>query len=391
MFTNKSAAKNTCRQHFLTILYYRSRLIADDVPANNTIWVVGDSVLTEAAMHYNALKRKKEPSNELQNLYMENMYAIRLISPGLYTAHQAKNLPNVVLNALVDTLNVKAKVPHTLIIMINDSRFWNDADLLTYQMERIIHRFIKEIRRIVEARNLSLPPRAVNWEYPRIFITRALPLPNNMTKPYPKGFKQNRRRYNRLLLRNEEHCDYITINLPEFTSDNDNKLFAQDGSITHKGYLQLWTTISDAVHKSDNQNRINYNKAKAKQLASQITLTKQELRPTADDDDDMMSDVEHLQETKDTTSHKTKQPVKRALLQEFNTFKSTHGNNSRNYDSSPDSTISEYFTAHQDQRSVTVDVNKATYHRNKGDRRKNFHTNFRGGRKNNWRNQHPHY
>lgn len=174
--------------------YILCSYITDNVPANNTIWVLGDALLKEAAGHYSYFKKKKgeQKSADLQPLYMESMYAIRMVMSGIYTAKQAKNIPSIILNSLEDTLNVKAKVPHTLVILINNSRFWNDADLLQYQMDRILKRFFKEIARIIEDRNLSLPPRAVNWDYPRIFITKALPLPNNMSKPYPKGFKANR-------------------------------------------------------------------------------------------------------------------------------------------------------------------------------------------------------
>lgn len=298
----------------LTDAYFR--LITDDVPANHTIWVLGDSLLTEAAGHYNFFKKRKDLSlpTSQQQLYMETMYAIRLISPGIYTAKQAKNVPNIILNHLVDTLNVKAKVPHTLIIMINDYRFWNDSNLLASQMERIIARFIKEIRRIAEARNNSLPPRAVNWNYPRIFITKALPLPNNMCKPYPKGFKANRRKFNKLLLRGEQENAYKTINLPDFTCENENNLFHKDGSITKAGYRAVWLSVSDAIHKADNQDRINMNKAKAKQISSQIILTNDELKNEQNDGD--ISDIESLD---DDTAFIPRKPstAKRALIDEF--------------------------------------------------------------------------
>lgn len=295
-------------------------------------------------MHYSASKKSRE--NDSQQFYIESMYAIRLVPPGLYTNTQAKNMPNIILNALVDTLNIKAKVPHTIVIIINDHRFWNDADLLTYQMERILHRFIKEIKRIAEARNTSLPPRAVNWNYPRLFLTRALPLPNNMTRPYPKGFKPNRRRYNRLLQKSEDHCRYTTINFPEFTCDNDNKLFEQDGSISNKGYTQLWATISDAVHKADNQERINMNRARAKQLSAQITLTKEEMKHPFKSEANTWSDIDALPDDGQKATL-TKRGAKRGLLEDFDACgkKKIIRNNRPDPDSSPDSTISEYFTS----------------------------------------------
>lgn len=157
----------------------------------------------DAGGHLNQFKKKKGDKSDKSDtelpLYIENIYAIRIIPPGIYTYNQATNKPNLLLNLFVDMLNQKAKLPHTLVIVINDHKFWNQTDLLQFQMERLIRKFIKEIQKIAEQRNFSLPIKAVNWNYPRLFITKALPLPNNM-ESYPKGFKANRRKYNKLLL-----------------------------------------------------------------------------------------------------------------------------------------------------------------------------------------------
>lgn len=327
-----------------------NNLITDDVPANNTIWILGDSLLTDAANHYHQFKKRKgEPKDagiaDMQALYMESMYALRLVSPGIYTSHQAKNIPNIILNSLVDTLNVKAKVPHTIVIIVNDHRFWNNADLLTYQMDRLIMKFFKEIGRIIENRNLSLPPKAVNWDYPRLFITRALPLPNNMTRPYPRGFKANRRRYNRLLQRGEQQYNYKTINLTDFTCENSNKLFAPDGSITKFGYKQLWIGISDAIHKADNLDRILLNKAKAKKLALQTTLTSSEIADAqAIHSSSDLSDIEPLMMAEQEAVKKRK-PAKRALINDFPVHGATSTTSTRTQQNdSPASAVSEYYT-----------------------------------------------
>lgn len=362
-------------------------LLPDDVPANHTIWIIGDGLLTNAAGHYNTFKRRQgdpKASLELQqdSLYIENMYAIRIVPLGLYTTKQAQNLPNILLNALVDTLNIKAKVPHTLIVIINDHKFWNNHDLLEHQMERIIKRFIKEIRRIAEARNLSLPARAVNWDYPRIFITKALPLPNNMSKTYPKGFKPNRRRYNRLLQRGEHYSNYRAINLSDFTCENSNNFFNEDGSITPDGYKNFWITISDAVHKADNANRITLNKLRAKQLAAQITVTSKEMRDIHADD--TISDIEMLQDTSDSDQNKplhkqdkAKRP-RRALLGDFNQSSD-----------SPASTISEYFTLQHNSKSERIQGHRHKHFKssNKIQQGSKFHGKMKHQRKSTWRDK----
>lgn len=344
-------------------------------------------ILTEAAGHYNQFKRKKDAKiDDQQLLYMENMYAIRLIPTGLYTTKQGENMPNLILNALVDTLNIKAKVPHTLVIMINDHRFWNNTDLLTFQMERLIKKFVREIRRIVEDRNLSLPPRAVNWDYPRIFFTKPLPLPNNMIKPYPKGFKANRRKYNKILQREEIDNNYKSINLPEFTCENENKLFTLDGLITPKGYRVLWTTISDAIHKADNQHRINMNKVTAKHLSAQISLTKQEIRDGINIDEEGIS---YLDSPPAPAPPHHKAATKRALINEFDSASAKPEKKRPPPPSPPESTISEYFTAHGFIPNRLFQCHNQGYHHKPGFAGGCYHhkpqRKHRNGKKN-WRN-----
>lgn len=324
------------------------------MPANNSTWIIGDSLLTEAAGHYGVFKKKKGESQqklEENHLYIETMYAIQCISTGIYTVHQATNMPNLLLNVLVDTLNAKAKIPHTLVIVLNDHKFWNQSfDLLQFQMERIITKFIKEIQKIVEARNWSLPPKAVNWDYPRIFITKVLPLPNGMECPYPKGFKTNCRKFNKLLLRGEVPNKYFTINMAAFTCENDNNLFNKKGGLTDKGFREFWVAIRDAIHKSDNARRIKENKMKAKMIAKQITLNNGDVNQYNDKSDGNLSDIEALEsETTHNTAHHSKpadspkSKPKRSLINAFNASEQ-HLPRYQSHSPAP-SDLSEYYTA----------------------------------------------
>lgn len=74
-----------------------------------------------------------------------------------------------------------------------------------------------------------------------------------------------------MLQKGEIQLNYRTINLADFNCENENELFAQNGNITKKGFRNMWITISDAIHKADNQDRINLNKAKTKQIAAMMS------------------------------------------------------------------------------------------------------------------------
>lgn len=103
-------------------------------------------------------------------------------------------------------------------------------------------------------------------------------------------------------------------------------------------------TISDAIHKADNQDRINFNKLKAKQLSLQISFTTQDLQSVCDDGDDSMSDIETVKDGDELKRRKWKQPTKRALVPDFNASTSKQTTKP----SSPVSTISEYYTVQRD-------------------------------------------
>lgn len=130
---------------------------------------------------------------------------------------------------------------------------------------------MKEFNKIIDARKYALDDKAVNWDYPRLFIKRPLPLPSNLpSHNYPAGFRSNRRKYNKLLDKAKEYGKFSIMNLGSFNSQNKNQLFNKNGSISDKGFEQFWIEISDTIKKDDDQTRIMANKLKAKQLAKSM-------------------------------------------------------------------------------------------------------------------------
>lgn len=244
--------------------------ITENVPANNSLWILGDILMTEAGGHYEKLKRKfREEKNDTADnrLYIDRHYAVKLFTPGLYTGN---NVPLVVLDSLVEALNHNAKVPHTIVLAMNDRNFWNDKHILK-QMAWILRKFFKELHKILDLRKYALDDNAVNWDYPRLLVTQPLPLPCNLpTEHYPKGFRSNRRKFNKLLDKAIEHGKYSIVNLASFTSQNKDSLFDEEGNISEKGYEQFWIKISNAVQNNDTQMRIIANKIKPKKLAQDM-------------------------------------------------------------------------------------------------------------------------
>lgn len=175
-------------------------------------------------------------------------------------------------------------------------------------MAWILKKFFKEFNKILDARKYALDDKAVNWDYPRVFVTRPLPLPSNLpAAKYPSGFRSNRRKFNKLLDKAKSDGKFTVMNLGSFTSQNKNQLFDPDGIISEKGYRHLWTEISDAVQKDDDQVRMMINKLKAKQLAKSM----EEELMTVDSSDD---EEKTTPQKRDDSSQKKKNYRQKSLI-----------------------------------------------------------------------------
>lgn len=205
-------------------------------------------------------------------------------------------------------------------------------------MTKIFHKFVKEIKKIAEIRNFALPEKAANWD-PRIFITRPLPLPNNM-QSYPPKFKANRRRFIKLITKSEKREGFTSINFDEFSCENKNKYFHPDGNISQEGYDYMWRAISDSIQASDKEIEKLLRKIKAKQLAS--NEDKQKSTPERQVSIDGIWDLETQPKAHD---HSSSPPVRRSLQSDFNKIKRRESDTGKTAPSgrsrSPSHTISQ--------------------------------------------------
>lgn len=278
------------------------------------VWILGDNLLNDAAGHYQKYKPKPGDGWDNVSLYLEKAYAVKRITPGSYYCDSSKpfNSPALILHSYISALNepLNAKIPDVIVILWNDYRFWNSADLLKKQMTKVIHKFIKELKKITEIRNYDLPQKAANWDNPRIFINKPLPLPNNMTTKYPPSFKSNRRRFCKLLHKGSVKDGYTLLSFEEFTSDNANKFFHQNGTIAEEGYNHIWSVVSDTIHKNDKHLAKIARKVKAKELA-----TIPEAQSTDCDESDM--DGIWNADSENSTPTTKQSPARRSLLSDF--------------------------------------------------------------------------
>lgn len=270
-----------------------------------------------AAGHYQKFKPKPGETIDETTLYIERRYDLKRLPPGIYSYEKDKpfNAPALVLENFVDALNQPAnpKIPHTVVILWNDYRFWNDDILLQNHFGKILHKFFKELRKVVEIRNFALLEKAANWDNPRIFVSKPLPLPNGMAK-YPHNFKANRRKFLKLLHKSSKRDNFNLINFDQFSCENKNHFLNHDGSISDEGYNYLWLAISDKIQESDKKQETQKLRIKAKQLASTDTTSE-----SPNHQSDEMDGIWDIDSTSKNQSNSTKQssPVRRSLKPAF--------------------------------------------------------------------------
>lgn len=345
-------------------------LITGIVKANQTIWVLGDNLLNDAAGHYQQFKPKPNENPSKETLYMEKRYAVKRFTPGSYGHDKNKpyNAPLSITGSYIDALNdpENAKIPDIVAILWNDYRFWNNHLLLKNHMTKILHKLFKEIKKITEIRNFALPEKASKWNCPRIFVSKPLPLPNNMSGRYPPNFKANRRKFIKLLQKSSAKNGFTLVNFDEFSCENTNNLFHNNGSISEEGYHYIWKALSNAIESSDKAHEVAARKVKAKQLAA-APLTS----PQTSSDKNQLSGIwplEHQDQQKETVSQNIVfndcPSPQRSLLIDFNKSKGPAA-------TAPNPDTSHDQSAKPSQTFPTR--NKQHHHKNKRGRGRGYH------------------
>lgn len=210
------------------------------MPANYEIWVIGDSYMTFVAQHLEYWKEKarKDPH---EAIYILRWFDVKAFPPN----NISTNAVEVILTTLIGVLNTRPKLPHTLVIMLGDIRFWCDAQALRFTMDTIIKSLVKEIKRIIEQRQRDLPVKAVGRD-PLIFFVKLNWKPEkaiDLVSAYPK----KRRTFNKLLDSIVRPRGGNTILLHEINEKFDENMFLNHGELSDKGFRQIWASLSDAL------------------------------------------------------------------------------------------------------------------------------------------------
>lgn len=215
------------------------------MPANREIWVIGDKLMIFVSQHLEYWKEltRKDPH---QALHILRWYDVKAFPP--HTT--SNNAVEVILNSLVGVLNNRPKLPHIIIVMLGDVKFWCDQQALKFTMDTIIKSLIKEIKRVVETRQRDLPLKVIGPD-PPIFFVKLNWKPENALHSVPLYPKQ-RRTFNKLLDSMVRPRGGNTITLHKINDKFDKDLFLGHGDLSEKGYRQIWKSLSEAIEDFEN-------------------------------------------------------------------------------------------------------------------------------------------
>lgn len=210
------------------------------MPADHEIWVIGDKYMTFVAQHLDYWKEKAR-KNPHETIHILRWYDVKAFAP--YSI--STNAVEVILNSLIGGLNNRPKLPHTIVVMLGDTNFWCEPQALRFTMDSIIHCLLKEIKRIVQARQEDLPLKAVGVD-PAIFFVKLNWKPDKAVDSVI-GYPKKRRTFNKLLDSIVRPRGGNTITLHEINERYDETLFLAHGELSEKGYRQVWNSLSEAL------------------------------------------------------------------------------------------------------------------------------------------------
>lgn len=215
-------------------------LFSGFVPANREIWVIGDQQMTLVAQHLDYWKECAQ-KNPHDTIHMLRWYDVKAFP----SQSASTNAVEVVLYSLIGALNTRPKLPQIIVVMLGDVKFWCESQALKFTMDSILMILLREIKRIVEARQQDLPVKAVGPD-PAIFFVKLLWKPEKAIDSV-SGYPQKRHTFNKLLDSIVRPRGANTITLHEINDRCDEDLFLTHGNLSEKGYRQIWKSLSEAI------------------------------------------------------------------------------------------------------------------------------------------------
>lgn len=193
-------------------------------------------------LEYWKSRARRDPQDAL---YILHWYDVKAFPPHSTT----NNALEVILSSLIGALNNRPKLPHKLIVMLGDTKFWCDEQALLFTMDTFITVLLQELKRVIMERQEQLPVKSAGVD-PAIFMVKLCWKPDNALDSVPQ-YPRKRCMFNKLLDEIVRPRGVRTVILHEINTTLDKNLFLNHGDLSEKGYRQIWKSLSEAVNDFD--------------------------------------------------------------------------------------------------------------------------------------------
>lgn len=193
--------------------------------------------LSQHLEYWKELARK----NPHEAIYMLHWFDVKAFS----SQSSSSNAIEVIISSLIGALNNRPRPPHMIVVMLGDIKFWCEAQTLRFTMDTLLKFLLAEIKRVILQRQEDLPPKAVDQD-PQIFMVKLNWMPDKSVDAVP-GYPKKRRTFNKLLDTVVRPRGVKTMMLHEINANWNPDFFLTHGSLSEKGYRQVWKSLSEAI------------------------------------------------------------------------------------------------------------------------------------------------
>lgn len=220
-------------------------LISGVIPANKTIWFLGDIFLTEAIAILTQLQNQNK-----DELYMYQAYDVKAFFP---TKLCSDSFGKQIRSQLYEAFSQCNKLPAVIILVTGNAKI-DDMVTSPYHTKRIWNALFTEIDRALKARKNDLPRKCYLNEEPRVFVTNVFPRFRSHCEKVDEGldsFRTKRRRLNNVLPQVSAKFDFDIIPINGIPTDKDEYFILSTGQLSSMGIQLFWSAVDKELKLAD--------------------------------------------------------------------------------------------------------------------------------------------
>ena len=216
-------------------LFNHSQYFSAPVKGYETIWIVGDKLVSATASQFLQLS--------LEDSYIRKNFNVKMYSK---TEQVVNNSPiSHFRNAVIKAMNDQTLLLLKIILIIPDNDLCRNLDIEEWErsivFSEVVEWLVREIHRAVLAHKDNLPVKAILKDYPKVIWMKAL---------LHDSFPDNAvcRKFNSALEKSVKfYSEMQILKMKKIWQSDDTSLVTQNGRITAKGISKYWLSVDSAI------------------------------------------------------------------------------------------------------------------------------------------------